>query len=154
MSWLGRTPCTPARSLMRSAAASNDKTLGASAMAIAIRLRARWVPRLGEAAVRSRVGTWGLGLNIALAMGSEWQHRLEHACQPAHGVGLVDGAGAAVLQPRVGDLRRRHDVAGENRRRIDDAGQADELGTGVDADLLFSADQQVPVRQHVDDGDG
>src|SRR6266508_1858039 len=85
---------------------------------------------------------------------SERKDRLEDPLRPAHRLRLVDVAGAAVLEPRVGDLHRRHDIAGEDERRIDYTRQPDELGPLIDADLLFAGDDEIAVRQHIDHGDG
>src|SRR5829696_10066670 len=72
----------------------------------------------------------------------EGHHRLEHAGEPAHRLRLVDVAGAAILDARVGDGRRRHLVPGEDEDRIDHARETDELGALVDADLLLAGDEQ------------
>ena len=87
-------------------------------------------------------------------MTSKRQDAVEEAVEHAGKLGLVDLAIGPVLQPRIGDLGRRDRVAGADRGWRHDAGEADELGPLVEADLLFSADEQVAVGQHIDHADG
>src|SRR5215471_6790086 len=84
----------------------------------------------------------------------ERQHGLEDARHPSHRLRFVDHAGTAVFEARIGHLNRRHDVAREDRHGIHDSGEPDELRSGVDADLLFAAHDEIAVGKNFDDRNG
>src|SRR6185369_12209579 len=102
MSWLGRTPWMLARSRMRSAPWAGETAASAANTPA------------------SKAMSQPLGRNFIWA--SEGKDGQEKARQPAHGLRLVDGALAAVVDARVGDLGGIDGVAGDDLRRVDHPG--------------------------------
>src|SRR6478736_7584150 len=70
---------------------------------------------------------------------SIWHDVEEDALEPAHGLGFVDEALAAVLDARIGHLGRQDGVAATDLARVDHAREADEFGALVDQHLLLAA---------------
>src|SRR5678815_2890291 len=129
-----RTPCTDATSLIRAACAGAGHQTAALARNAATRSEARRIRSIG-----------------CMVVASNRQDVEEEAAQPADALRLGLGAAAALLDPHVGDLRRRNDVAALDHVRVDLAGEAQDVDVVVDADLLLAGDEQVAVRQHAGD---
>src|SRR5947207_15139173 len=122
-----RTPCTEATSLIRAACAGAGHQSAALASKAAIRSDARRIRSIG------------------CMVGSDRQDVEEEAAQPADALRLGLRATAALLDPHVGDLRRRDDIAALDHLGVDLAREAEHVDVVVDADLLLAGDEQVAV---------
>src|SRR5690606_32812496 len=120
-------PAMEARSLMRSARAAS--LTSKPAMIAITTIRPFWIPLMPP-------------MFNSL---SERQHAQEEASQPAHDLGGIDKPVTLELEPRVGDLGRIHGVLRVDQERIHDPGEAHELLSLLEADLLLARHQQVAV---------
>src|SRR5690606_21789128 len=134
---LPRTPPTLARSLMRSWACNGAAASSSTA----------------SAAAATRRDTDGRVADMAVASVGI-QPRVEEPAQPAHRVGLGDGAAAAVDDAGVGHPAGGHGVVGGDVRRPHDALHLDQLVALVEAQVLAALDHQVAIGQALDDGHG
>ena len=85
-----------------------------------------------------------LRIELRFWAGSDRQNVQKEAAEPADSLRLGLGAAAALLDPHVGDLRRRRRVAGLDRARVDLAREAQHVDVVVDADLLLAGDSRWP----------
>src|ERR1700733_7331286 len=128
-SWLVRTPCTCAMSLMRSAWTNEAASQRTVVMQI------RWNGRKRHPLPRAKDG-------------------VEEPPQPAHAVGAVDDALAGVADVRIGELVGGHGVVGRDVRRPYHSGDVDELIALIELQALVALHHQIAVALHIGDRHG
>src|SRR3954453_13810942 len=72
---------------------------------------------------------------------------IEHADQPPRIEVVFHQAAAEVLDAKLTDRRRRHDVPRREVRDADDTRQHDDLHVAVDVDFAYAFDHQIAVGQ-------